>query len=141
MADYGDYAKYVVQHMWADAPLPPMPAGTVTNMTYLDGNTIPGAFNVICAWFEPRTEPLVVIPNAHTHDTHEVVCFYGTNPDDYRDLCGEIEMYLEDQKITITKSGLVYIPAGMSHSPLTIIRADRPIFHFSAVTESEWIMK
>jgi hypothetical protein len=31
----------------------------------------------------------------------------------------------------LTESCLVYIPAGTQHCPMNIVRADRPIFHFS----------
>jgi hypothetical protein len=139
--DYGNYSQFIIQKIRPDAPLPPMPPGSVTNMCYLDDAVIPGSWNVITAWFWPRQEPLVVIPEAHHHDEHEVVCFYGTNPDDPFDLCGEIEFYFEGQKILLTKSSLLYVPAGMKHSPLILNRIDRPIFHFSSVTESQWIRK
>ena len=118
-----------------------MPAGSVTNMCYLDDTVIPGSWNVITAWFWPRTEPLVVIPDAHYHEEREVVCFYGSDPDDPFDLCGEVEFWFEDQKILLTKSSLLYVPAGMKHSPLVLNRIDRPIFHFSSVTEAAWVRK
>jgi hypothetical protein len=137
MSDYGEYSRFVLHEVVPDAPLPSFP-GFVTTMCYLDDKVIPGAWNVITAWFWPRREPLVVIPEAHRHDEHEVVCFYGTNPADPGDLCGEIEFYYEDKKITLTRSALLYVPGGMKHSPLILKRVERPIFHFSSVTESTW---
>jgi len=139
--EYGEYDRFVLQTIRSDAPLPPMPAGSVTTMCYLDDAVVPGSWNVITAWFWPRTEPLVVIPEPHYHDEHEVVCFYGTNPDDPFDLCAEVEFYYEGQKILLTKSTLLYVPAGMKHSPLILNRIDRPVFHFSSVTESSWVRK
>jgi hypothetical protein len=137
-SEYGAYSQYVLQGVHAEVSLPPLPVGSVTNMAYLDGKVIPGAWNVICAWFWPRQEPLVVIPDPHHHDEHEVVCFYGSNPDDPFDLCGEVEFYMEGQKLTLTRSSLIYVPACMEHSPMILTRVDRPIFHFSSVTESSW---
>ena len=96
--DYGNYSQFILQEISPEAPLPPMPAGSVTNMCYLDDTVIPGSWNVITAWFWPRKEPLVVIPDAHHHEEREVVCFYGSNPDDPFDLCGEVEFWFEDQK-------------------------------------------
>jgi len=137
--EYGKYDQFILQDVSPDAPLPPMPAGSVTNMVYLADSVIPGSWNVICAWFWPRQDPLVVIPDAHYHNEREVVCFYGSNPDDPFDLCGEVEFWFEDQKILLTKSSLLYVPAGMKHSPLVLNRIDRPIFHFSSVTEGSWV--
>jgi hypothetical protein len=137
--DFGKYSQYILQTINPKTPLPPLPPGSLTDMCYLDDSVIPGAWNVITAWFWPRTEPLVIIPEPHHHDEHEVVAFYGTNPDDPLDLCGEIEFYYEDQKILLTKSSLLYIPPGIKHSPLILNRIDRPVFHFSSVTEPKWV--
>ncbi len=139
-SNYGDYAKYVVIKS-QPGKLPPLPEGSVTNMAYLDGEVIEGAWNVICAWFWPRKEPMVVIPEPHYHDKNEVIAFFGTNFEDPFDLGAVVELQMENQKLTLTKSCLVYVPAKMEHSPLTLVRVDRPIFHFSSVTESEWIRK
>jgi hypothetical protein len=139
-SNYGDYAKYVVIEP-QPSKLPPLPEGSVTNMAYLDGEVIEGAWNVICAWFWPRKEPMVVIPEPHYHDENEVIAFFGTNSEDPFDLCAVVELWMEDQKLTLTKSCLVYVPAKMKHSPLTLVKIDRPIFHFSSVTESKWIRK
>lgn len=137
--DYGRYSQFVIQGVPPDAPLPSLPPGAVTDMCYLDDSVIPGAWNVITAWFWPRRERLAVIPEPHHHDHHEVIGFYGTDPDDAHDLCGEVEFYFEGQKIILTKSSLLYVPAGMKHCPLFLNRVDRPIFHFSSVTESTWV--
>ena len=61
----------------------------------------------------------------------EVVAFFGTNPEDPWDLCGEVELWLGDEKHIITKSSLVFIPKGLKHCPLIARRVDRPIFHFT----------
>jgi hypothetical protein len=139
-ANYGKYSKYVVTKSQPQK-LPTLPKGSVTDMAYLDDEVVKGAWNVICAWFWPRKEPLVVIPEPHFHDQHEVVAFFGSNPEDPFDLCAEVELWMEDQKLTLTKSCMVYIPAKMKHSPLKLIRIDRPIFHFSSVTEAAWVRK
>ena len=75
---------------------------------------------------------------SHVHDFDEIVGFYGSNPDDPYDLGGEIEMYLNGECHRLTKSTLIYIPAGMYHAPLYITKVDRPIFHFSVVMSTEY---
>ena len=44
------------------------------------------------------------------------------------------EIWLDGEKHIITKTALVFVPAGMKHCPLILRRVDRPIFHFTTVT-------
>jgi hypothetical protein len=127
------YAKYFL----TDVKMPP--AGTpeaaqaaeyakfATRMTLLDGNIIEGAFQFGLSWY--YKSPHQPLP-AHTHDFPEILGFYGSDPYNPRDLGGEVEFWIEDEKHIMTESFLVFIPAGMKHCPLKINRIDRPIFHF-----------
>jgi len=98
-------------------------------MTYLDSTMIKGSFYAECLWYHKASEVQV---EAHTHNFDEVLAFFGSNPADFHDLCGEIELWLGDEKHILTKSCLVFIPKGLKHCPLVFRRVDRPIFHFSA---------
>jgi len=51
--------------------------------------------------------------------------------DDPSDLGAEIEFWLEDEEFRLTKSFMVYIPAGMIHNPLRFHRMDTPMFHLT----------
>jgi hypothetical protein len=84
-----------------------------------------------CVWIMPGGNmlPGAAEPNPHTHDFNEVVTFIGSNVEDPYDLGGEIEIWLEDEPQILTRSSLIFIPAGMKHCPLIIRRVDRPIFH------------
>ncbi|MCK4368161.1 MAG: hypothetical protein KAV68_00605 [Dehalococcoidales bacterium] len=131
------YGKYIITKPKADLKLPEFrrgaveaPAETRTPLIYLDDEVIKGAFYVECVWFWKGSDKSDV--EAHTHDFDEVIAFFGTNPDDPQDLCGEVELWLEDEKQILTKSCLVFVPKGMKHCPLIIRRVDRPIFHFTA---------
>ena len=114
------------------------------HIIWMDGEVIPGAFYAECTWMWPPSmrdqRPAIIDPEAlknmpavqpHTHKFIEVVTFFGTNMDDPSDLGGEIEFWLEDERFFLTKSFLAYIPAGMKHCPLRIIRADSPMFHYT----------
>jgi hypothetical protein len=140
-AGFGKYAQYVIYGPKPDQPTPSLPPGSVTDMAYLDGEVVPGAWNVITAWFWPRTTELLVIPDAHVHDEHEVVCFFGTDPNDPFDLCGQVEFWMEDTRMVLRNSCLIYVPARMRHAPLRLLRIDRPVFHFSSVTEFTWVRR
>ena len=96
-------------------------------IVYLDGEVFPGAdFYCEALWFWPREvnpdEPPGV--PAHAHQFDEVIAFYGTNPDDLRDLGGEVELWIDGEQNIIDKSFMAFIPAGMTHCPLKIRRID-----------------
>lgn len=82
------------------------------------------------AWIWPKPEKIVMEGSPHSHDFDEIVTLFGTNPDDTRDLCGEVEFWIGDEKYEITKSSIIYIPKGTVHCPIIFHRVERPIFHF-----------
>jgi len=140
------YGKYIINTLKppaVEAPWsPPISAagkGKGGRVMYMDNDIIPGAFYMECVWVLPR--PAGTVPGsetgrrvgteAHTHDYDEVIAFFGTDLDDPYDLGAEVELWLGDEKHIITKSSLVFIPAGLKHSPLTFLKVDRPVFHFT----------
>ncbi|MBN1189222.1 MAG: hypothetical protein JXA46_05660 [Dehalococcoidales bacterium] len=102
-----------------------------TRLMWLDSAAVPGAFYSECVWIWPECASEEKAAQAHTHPFDEIITFYGTNPDDPEDLCGEAELWLEDEKHIMTKSFLAFVPAGMKHCPLIVRRVDRPIIHFT----------
>ena len=127
------YGKYFLTD--ANTPSTGVPSADdyakwATRLTWLDNNVIEGAFFFGCSWyFRAPDKPLP----AHTHDFDEILGFYGSDPQNPRDLGGEVELWMEDEKHIITKSALLFVPAGMKHCPLILKRVDRPIFHFTIV--------
>ena len=138
------YGKYIVDALKPpakEAPWsPPLTAagkGRGGRVLYMDGDTVPGAFYVECVWVMPRPAGATLPggrkvgtePHAHKYD--EVIAFFGTDLDNPQHLGAEVELWLEDEKHIITKSSLVFVPAGLKHCPLTFKRVDRPVFHFT----------
>ena len=138
------YGKYIVSTLkppateapWAP-PLSQAGKGKGGRVLFLDNDVVPGAFYTECVWIMPRpagtgpAEGRSVGTESHAHDYDEVIAFFGTDLDDPYDLGAEVELWLEDEKHIITRSSLVFIPAGMKHCPLTFLRVDRPVFHFT----------
>jgi hypothetical protein len=102
-----------------------------TEILFLDNEVIEGACVVDTVWFWParanKTESDV---EPHKHDHDEILAIFGTNPDDPHDLCGELEVWLEDEKHIITKSAIIFIPKGLRHGPIRFTRLEKPVFHF-----------
>jgi hypothetical protein len=130
------YGKYIITEAKSDLKAPSyrrdaaeIAAGNHTRLLYLDDEVIKGAFYAECVWYWKGSEQSIV--GAHTHSFDEVIAFLGTNRENPQDLCGEVELWLDDEKHILTKSCLVFVPKGMKHCPLIIRRVDRPIFHFT----------
>lgn len=139
------YGKYIIDELKppaVEAPWsPPLSAagkGKGGRVLYLDNDVVPGAFYTECVWILPR--PAVtpagdsarrVGTESHSHDYDEIIAFFGTNLDDPKDLGAEVELWLEDERHIITRTSLVYVPAGLRHCPLTFLKVDRPVFHFT----------
>jgi hypothetical protein len=96
-----------------------------------DDTWVKGTFYLSTVWIWNKGLTDEFAPQPHTHDWPEYIAFIGTNPDDPYDLGGEIEIWLGDEQHRLTKSCLVFIPAGVKHCPILKIRVDRPIFSFS----------
>lgn len=107
-------------------------------VAWIDGNVCPGAFQMNTAWYKevPGRDPIF---EEHMHeDCDELIGFFGSNPDDPSDLGGEIEFTIGGEAHLLTKSSIIFAPAGLAHNPMRILRVDRPIFHFSVVTKSSY---
>ena len=140
--DKTKYGKYMVTEPKPNREPPPTradapPRDILTNIMYVDDEYLKGALYTECDWLV-KGYPDNVWVEAHTHDFDEVIAFFGSNPEDPKNLYGEIEMWLEDEKHILTKSCLICVPKGMIHCPLTIKRVDRPIFHFTSGPGKTW---
>ncbi len=136
------YGKYIVTDLKTDfsAEFNAQYAKGATRTLWIDNKVVEGAFQMNVSWYlRPQTgqRPL----EAHTHDSDEIIGFFGNNHDDPYDLAGEVEFWLEDEKHLITRSCLIFVPGGMKHCPLILRRVDRPIFHFSTVTSGQYVLK
>ena len=97
----------------------------------LDATKVSGIrFFTDCAWQWPNPNDVVMEAKPHVHEFDEIITLFGTNPEDPNDLCGEVEFWLDDEKYTLTKSCIVYVPKGLKHCPMIFRNVERPIFHF-----------
>jgi hypothetical protein len=104
---------------------------------WLDDQVVDGAFHMNTAWYLNAAKTLEDTPHVHAAD--EIIGFFGNNPDTPYDLGGEIEIWLEDEQYFLTKSSLIFVPAGLKHCPLILRRVDRPIFHFTTIPGGTYI--
>ena len=131
----GTYAANIVQ----DAKGAPTMEGAfkeiynkfAQRICWIDGKVVPGAFQMNTAWYAkvPERDPIF---EEHCHDdADELIGFIGSDPENPNDLGGEIEFTIGGEAHLLTKSTIIFAPAGLAHNPM---RVYRPIFHFSVVT-------
>ena len=143
----GEYGKYIMQEL----TLPPEQATPEAISAYeslgkkyvywMDDFNMPGSNQLITAWyFEPNRDkqlaPGEEIP-CHVHNSGEILCYYGSDPADPYDLHAEIEFVIGDERHVITKSSLIFVPAGVPHSKPLVNSIDRPVFHFAMMLGRE----
>jgi hypothetical protein len=124
---------------------PPMPSEDFRQMyekfakriLWMDGNVVPGAFQMNTAWYFAVPEKSPVFEE-HSHDCDEIIGFIGSNPDDPYNLNAELEVWVNGERHVLTSSTMIFVPAGLKHMPLEINRVDKPVFHFSVVVNSEY---
>lgn len=144
-ADETKYGKFIVYKTMAELNIPE-PVRTTPSLDYPGAKTtislgdavVKGSFLLRNRFFfEATDQPHEPIP--HSHDTDEALSFFGTNPYDWRDLGGEVEFWIEDEKHILIQSCVVFVPKGVKHCPLWIKRVDRPIFHYAALPSISYV--
>ena len=141
MNNEGEYGKYIIQELnnpnTGTPEFQAMYNRFAKRILWIDGNMVPGAFQMNTAWYKkvPERDPIF---DEHAHDSDELIGFFSSDPENPYDLGAELEVTINGEKHLINKSSLIFVPANMSHMPLRILKVDRPIFHFSVVTSPEY---
>lgn len=104
---------------------------------WIDNNVVPGAFQMNTAWYHDIPEKNPVFEE-HVHEYDELIGFFGSDPGNPYDLGAELEVTIDGETHILTRTSLIFCPAGMKHMPLKFNRIDRPIFHFSVVVGPEY---
>ena len=104
---------------------------------WIDGNVVPGAVQMNTAWYKSVPERDPIFPE-HVHPDGELIGFFGSDPEDPYDLHAEIEIGINGERRLLTKTTLVYIPGGVPHMPMRILKVDKPVFHFSLMVGAEY---
>lgn len=137
----GEYGRYIVQDLRDPQSGTPefreMYKRFSKRILWMDDGVVPGSFQMNTAWYHsvPEKDPVF---EEHSHDSDEIIGFFGSDPDDPYNLHAEIVITLNGEEHRITKSSLIFCPAGMPHMRMSIRRVDRPVFHFSVVTSGSY---
>ena len=117
-----------------DTESKPTDAGDpIKRIIYMDDRVVPGSFYVEAVWVVgsvPKVHPV------HYHDYDEIVGFVGSNMDDLTDLGAEIDFVVDGEKMTITKTCFIHVPAGVKHGGLHFRKIDRPVFQIAMLRQN-----
>ncbi len=130
----GRCGKYIVQTLQTPVLSPEFQTFYATfakRLLWMDKNVVPGAFQMNISWYMSASDVRPLFKHdEHFHDYDEMIGFIGSNPEDPYDLGGEVEIGLDGELHRLTKSSVIFVPGGMRHLPLSVLRVDRPILHF-----------
>lgn len=141
--DGGEYGKYIIQELHDPNIGTPefreMYKRFSRRILWVDDTVCPGAFQMNTAWYfaVPEKDPVF---EEHAHDSDELVGFIGSDPNDPYNLNGEIAITLNGEEHLLTRSSIIFCPAGLPHMQISIKRIDKPVFHFSVVTSKNYDM-
>ncbi len=136
----GQTGKYIIQDLqYPESASPEFQAmyqRFSKRILWIDNDVCPGAFQMNTAWYYavPEKDPIF---DEHSHNSDELIGLFSGDPDNPSELDGEIIIKIDGQEHRITKSSLIFCPAGVKHQ-MRIIKVDRPIFHFSVVTSPNY---
>jgi len=113
------------------------------HVVWLDDSVIPDArIYSECMWFWPGPADQVMggevgLPE-HTHPFDEVLAFFGGDLNCPRDLGADLQLSLDGETHLVSKTSLVFIPAGMRHGPISYKKITKPVFHFSIGASNQY---
>ncbi|MDR2611022.1 MAG: hypothetical protein LBC58_06155 [Clostridiales Family XIII bacterium] len=109
----------------AEVTMPGIPAEAKKVSTQIDDSIVSGTLFNQVGWY---TKPFDAA-GLFKHESDELLIFAGGDIEDPENLNAEIELQLENDVLTIDKTGVVFVPGGCAHGNLKIKRMDRPVFY------------
>ena len=100
---------------------------------WIDDEVVPGSMQMNTSWYHsvPERDPIF---EEHVHDDQdELIGFFGTDPENPYELGAKIEFTIDGEAHLLTRSSIIFVPAGVPHNPMRILEVERPVFHFSVV--------
>ena len=142
------YAKYIVTEPICE--FRPSPGVEILPPEKITGRNAPIAqymsnrlvsnCGVLIGMFWVWAIPNTVAVKSHSHPFDEVIIYAGSDPENPRELGGEIEFQMGDETHTIDKTAAIFIPKGLPHAPFIYKRVDnpdKPILHIAIVLGGE----
>lgn len=134
------YSHLIVDSLQYEPPMTPefreLYLSFAKRILWIDDKLVPGSFQMNTSWYcaVPERDPIF---DTHAHPSAEIIGFFGSDPEKPYELGAEIEVIIDGEPHSVKSSSLIFIPPNLPHA-LRILRVDRPVFHFSVVTEGNY---
>jgi quercetin dioxygenase-like cupin family protein len=123
--------RFSVGGSFKEAAPPPRPSTVKSSrILHIEDDMVPGSFYVDFVWIWSGTGGAPA--PEHTHEWSELIAFAGADPDNPRNIGGEMSIVLGDEYHPTTRSTLVCIPAGTKHCPWEFHDIKKTTLVFSA---------
>ncbi|MCJ7604962.1 MAG: hypothetical protein MUO19_02885 [Dehalococcoidales bacterium] len=91
------------------------------------------------------TEPFLMINDPHTHEFDQFLAFQNADATRVNDFDAEVWLHVgpegEQEKIVITETCFVHVPAGMVHTPLEFVKINKPIVFMDIALTAKYVRK
>jgi hypothetical protein len=101
-----------------------------THVMKVDRNRLPDFMSVDCTWFW-SSQPDQIVDGTRLSQENQVIGLVGAYPDDPFSLGGEMTVWIDGKKNALSKSSLIFVPAGVPFGPVQINHMEHPIFYTS----------
>ena len=108
------------------------PADAVRPIACLDGSVADSVMHYQASWLmKPFAEEGMV-----SHDSDELMVFLGSDPANPEDLGAQIELWVENDKLLLTDTCVVFVPKGAAHGLMKSADVRRPVIHYRCMMNS-----
>jgi len=121
-------------HNCKPADLRIQPSDAIIPITCLDGSAVEGTIYFQAGWL---AKPLVQ-SGMVSSDSDKLMVFLGADPNNHEDLGAEIELWLENDKLTLTETCVVFVPKGVAHGRMEVKNVRRPVIHYFCLMNSSF---
>jgi hypothetical protein len=125
------YQKNLVTQPYRENSKQPQVKWRTPSMTYVSDRFFPQV-KIYARWgWIKQVNDDNMAPHIHSYD--EIVLHIGMDPDNPKDLGGELEFMVEGEPVKIDKTSALYIPKGVKHGPLIWKKVSSPHIEIAIV--------
>ena len=110
----------------AKGVIPPVSGDTRVEIVTMDRNLINGCIFGNANWIvKPfKREGL------YKHNSDVLLMFIGANNKDHENLNAEIELWIENDKLVLTSTCIVFVPTGVAYGNMEVRNITKPVFNY-----------
>ncbi|SHI09522.1 hypothetical protein SAMN02745823_02357 [Sporobacter termitidis DSM 10068] len=103
------------------------PADAHVRSVRMDGSFYKGCmFGEVCWIVKPFSRD-----DFFRHRSDELLVFIGSDMDDPENLNAEVELWIENDKLVLNRTSIVFVPAGAAHGRIEVKNVKKPVFHYT----------